>query len=80
MNHGTRTKAWFFLKKKKTWLSKKEQRLKILVLWIRSRHGLLVDVRRRIQMIYSQHLLVKHYRFNSIYEHSIQKINKKLNI
>lgn len=69
MNHGTRTK---------TWLSKKEQRLKILVLWIRSRHGLLVDVRRRIQMIYSQHLLVKHYRFYSIYEHSTQKINKKI--
>lgn len=38
MNHGTRTK---------TWLSKKEQRLKILVLWIRSRHGLLVDVRTK---------------------------------
>ena len=57
-----------------------EQRLKILVLWIRSRDGLLVEVRRRIQMMYSQHSLVKHHSFNSIYEYSTQKINKKLNI
>ena len=71
---------WHSCWQRHAWIMIQEQRLKILVLWIRSRDGLLVEVRRRIQMMYSQHSLVKHHSFNSIYEYSTQKINKKLNI